>query len=594
MFGSLLLLVVVVVIVGVLVSRAAARRSGGTSARAPALRMLFSYVLLYGLVVVTSIGAAGLVGQLLDRLGTSGAFVAGSVEAARNGAFVVVGLPLCVLVALRVRRSLLTEPAERASLGWTGYVTAVSATSLVVAMVAAHDSLVWALGVGPQDPRAVGRVLVWSLVWLVHWRLDRALTPTMRAEPHLLLGSAIGLATTAVGVVGVVGNTLDLAFGLQRETFVDPQDQLRRAVSTLVVGGCVWALYWWRHASTASRGPLWHGYALLAGTVAGTVTAVVGAAWTLSSVLVWFLGDPESTTAATHFRSTPHVLAVAGVGTFLWWYHTGLLGHPGRSAQSGRTEVHRVRDYGSAAVGILACAVGGALLVVALVDAVTRSVAVAGTAPVNLALTAVAIVAPGLPLWWLAWRSAQRSCLADPGSERASVSRRIYLVSLTGVGVLVAVGSLVGTVYLLFEDLFAGAMTLGTLRSMRFVLGVLVASAGVAGAHAALFRTERALYPHVARRPRFVILVGSADQALARQVAQATAARVLSWPRTDGVEQAWSAQEVVRLVAASPGPDVVVVNGPRGLRAIPVDRTRGDVAAVTVPASPPSDHPVGA
>jgi hypothetical protein len=211
---------------------------------------------------------------------------------------------------------------------------------------------------------------------------------------------------------------------------------------------------------------------------------------------------------------------------------------------------------------------------------------------VDLALVGVAVLVVGLPLWWVAWRSAQRSCRVDPVPERASVTRRSYLLSLTGVGVLVAVGSLLAAVYLLFEDLFAGAVTLATFRSMRYALGVLVVSAGIAGAHAALFRTERALNPHVVRRTRFVVLVGNTDQALAHEVAHVTGARVLSWPRTDGLAQTWTAADVARLVAASPGPDVVVLDGPQGLLAIPVDRTRSDVAAVTVPMTHPSDHPV--
>ncbi|MBI4944165.1 MAG: hypothetical protein HY830_25775 [Actinobacteria bacterium] len=586
MIASVLLLALLVV-VAVTVVRVLAHRPGAPAARTSSLRELFTYVLLLVAVLVTSTGTAGLLGQLLDRYATDGPLVTGSVEAARNGAFVVVGLPLGLLVGLVIRRALRDDPAERTSFGWAAYVTAGSVVPLVVAMVAVHDSLGWAFGVDPENPRAVARAVVWSLVWLVHWRLDRALTPADHATPHLLLGSALGLGTTVVGAVGAVGNSLDLAFGLQRDTFVDPQDQLRRAAATLLVGAGVWTLYWWRHASARPRALLTDAYALAAGTVVGIVAGVVGTVWALSDVLVRVLGSPAATAAAEHFRNTPHLLATAAAGALLWWYHTGLLTRPAATAAPGRDEAHRLRDYASAVLGLLATCVGGAMLVVALVDALTRSVAVAGTPAANIALVAVSALVVGLPVWWLAWRTAQAACRTAPGPERASVTRRTYLVAVTGVGVLVAVGALIGVVYLLLEDLFAGALALGTLRSLRYALGVLVVAAAVAGAHAALFRAERALRPHAVQRVRYVVLVGAGDPALAHEVAATTGARVLSWPRTDGAAPVWSVADVARLVAASPGPDVVVVQTPDGLLAVPVDRHRGDVAAVTVPLVPP-------
>jgi len=588
MIFSLILLAIAAAIAAVVWRAVTRRRASAVAHHPPSLRAVFTYLLLFVGVIVSAMGAAGLTGQLLDRLGNS-ALVAGSAEAARNVAFLVVGVPLATGLGLRVRTLLRTDPAERTSFAWSVYVGLASTVSLVVAMIAIHDSLVWAFGVGPRDPYAVGQAIVWSLVWLVHARLDRVLTPAAGARAHLLAGSAIGLATTAVGLVGVVGNSLDITLGLQLDEFVEPRDQLRRALATLLVGAAAWTVSWWFGAARGTPDLLGNAYALVAGTFAGTVTAVIGATWVLTDVLVWFVGSPETSQASDHFRVTPHAGTAALVGVLLWWYHTGLLGRPGPTAVSGRSELHRVRDYGAAVIGMIAAAVGGVLLVAALVESVTRSVAIAGASTANLALVGVVLVVLGLPIWWAAWRSTRSACHADPGAERASTTRRVYLVGLTGVGVLVGVGALVGVVYLLFRDLFEGTVSAETVRSMRYPLGILVVAAAIAGGHATLTRSERALRPAAERRARFVVLAGPQDPALGRQVAHATGARVLSWPRTDGVDPPWSAEEVVRLVAASAGPDVVVVQGPSGLIAVPVDRSHGDVAAATVAHPHPAD-----
>lgn len=589
MIVSLVLLAIVAAIAAA-VWRVARRRASSATSHAPSLRAVFTYLVLFVGVVVSAVGAAGLVGQLLDRIG-SVALVSGSAEAARNVAFLVVGVPLATGLGLRVRRLIRTDETERRSMAWSGYVGVTATVSLVVAMSAIHNSLVWAFGVGPRDPYAVGQAVVWSLVWLAHARFARVLVPAAGARWQLLVASAIGLATTAVGVVGLVGNALDIAFGLHFDEFNDPRDQLLRALSTALIGAAVWTVHWWFGAVRADQALadlLGHVYALLAGTLAGTVTVLIGATWVLRDVLVWFVGSPEAQ-ASAQFHAAPHAATVAVVGALLWWYHTGLLGHPGSTAVSGRAEVHRVRDYGAGAIGLVAAATGGVLLVAALLEVATRSVAIAGGPTTNLALLGAVLVGLGVATWWPAWRVAQAACRADPGPERSSSTRRTYLVGLTGVGVLVAVGALVGVVYLLFRDLFEGTVTAGTLRSMRYPLGILVVSAAIAGGHAALARAERMLRPHAERRARVVVLVGAPDPALGRQVAHTTGARVLSWPRTDGVEQPWSAEEVVQLVAASTGPDVIVVQGPDGLLAVPVDRSRGDVAAATVTHPHPSD-----
>jgi hypothetical protein len=184
MIGSALALVVLAVIgLGMLVARQVSSRADRPGsqddplAHSHAVRRFFQYLVLYGMVVVVGVGLAGLLGQLLDR---STVLNADPAEPARNGAFVVVGLPLCAGLALWSRRTLAADPKEARSLAWVLYTTATSLTALIVAMVAAHELLGWVAGLAPYNGRALATALVWSGIWGIHWWLDSRLTPAPR------------------------------------------------------------------------------------------------------------------------------------------------------------------------------------------------------------------------------------------------------------------------------------------------------------------------------------------------------------------------------------------------------------------------------
>jgi hypothetical protein len=557
--------------------RAAGRRSGGRQP-ARAVRSVVVYVLLFAVLVVSAVGVAGLLGQLLVRTGLGGQeLVDGAAEAARNGAFVTVGVPVLAVLGLIQRRALRADPAERRGLGWTVYVTAASLISLLVVMTAAQVCLSWWFGTSPGDPWAVGRLVVWAGVWAGHWWIDSTVTPSSRRAPHLLIGSGLGLVYAAVGLTITLGAAAALLLGLQDRMLTDRTAPILDGLTALVVGVPVWFVYWWRGGRRAERGAAWLSYLLLTGPVAAGIAAVVGAVVALDDVLVWFLGSPDSPRATDQFRGTPFAVATALVGLLVLRYHDTLL----QTAPADRRgEVRHVRGYALALTGVVTGAVGTGVLVTAAVDAITRSAALVTGHPMNAALLGVTMLAVAVPLWAWTWRSLQRACRTEPstelpGPERSAGSRRIYLVALTGVGSLATLGALVTVVYLLFHDLFAGTVALTTLRGMRFAIGVLVAAALIAGYHGVVLRAEhtwaqREQHPH----PRSVLLVGPHDPDLARQVSRAVGTWVDSWPRTDVEEPVWSAADVAALVDAYPGQDVLVVSDPAGLHAIPLQRHR--------------------
>ena len=126
----------------------------------------------------------------------------------------------------------------------------------------------------------------------------------------------------------------------------------------------------------------------------------------------------------------------------------------------------------------MAAAAGVGTTLVSLIEAATPGVDV-GMTTINTLLAAVTLLVVGVPVWWLHWRSIRAAVAADPNHEVATLTRRIYLVMLFGVAGVAAVIALLVAGSTFFRDLVDAQLGGATLRSMRYALGVLVASAAV-------------------------------------------------------------------------------------------------------------------
>ncbi len=569
MVVGLLFLILIVVLV-VFAIRKAMERAGGGPAEGHAVRRFFQYVLLYGLLIVVSIGLSGLLGRLLegDVLVT-----AGEAELARNLAFTVVGVPLFVGLVLWSRRSFAENADEARSLGWAFYVTAASLTSLVVAMTGLSQVLRWVTGLEDYSGRGLATFLVWGGVWGTHWWIDARITPREHSRVHHLAGSLIGLATAATGLAGLLAGALSSLLGLDGGAVIaGGGSPMLQGLVTLAVGAPVWFVYWIRKAARDERDPLWLAYVLLVGVGGGLVTAIASASTLVYSVLVWLLGEPRSVDARVHFETAPTAAAAAVVGALVWWYHHAVLEKAGAEA---RTEVRRIYEYLMAGIGLLAAAGGLTTVLVALIEAVTGNgrVFVGGSA-VNTLLAAATLLAVGGPVWWIYWRRIQTATREAPADELTSPTRRVYLFVLFGLGGVAAVIALLVGVYLLFADLVGGTLGAETLRRMRFSIGVLLTTAAVAGYHWAIYRSDREHAPAAveAHGPRFVLLVGPADAEIAHEVARRTRGRVQAWSRIDDGLATWSVDEVMVALGDTTADEVIVLSDAGGLRAIPVHR----------------------
>jgi hypothetical protein len=237
-----------------------------------------------------------------------------------------------------------------------------------------------------------------------------------------------------------------------------------------------------------------------------------------------------------------------------------------------RTEVRRVYEYLMSAIGLLAAASGLTVLVVAGIEALTRTEAVIlDQSAVNTLLASATLLLVGVPVWWFYWHRIQRAAAALPTQEHASPTRRAYLLVLFGIGGVAAVIALLVGVYLLFEDVVQGTFGGETIRSMRVPIGILLSTGAIAGYHWAVYQSGRAAMPAPAHGPRYVLLVGPSDPEIAKAVSHATGGRVQAWSTDDGGAP-WSVDDVMAALASTPDDEILVLSDSTGLHAIPVHR----------------------
>jgi hypothetical protein len=531
------------------------------------VRRFFQYLIMYGLVVISSLGLSGLLGRVLER---STFLVVDKTDLARNLSFVVVGIPLYIVLAFWTRRKFNEDPSEGGSFGWGFYVTMTSVTSLAVGMFALHDMILWATRVSDFQAQALARLIVWGSVWAMHWWIHLRAIPVASSRLHHAIGSLIGLGTVVVGLDQLISGAVHKLWNFGDQViFFSHGDPILRGAVTLIVGAPVWFLYWIRKYSKELKDPLWLGYVLLVGVGGGLVMSIVSASTVLYTALVWILGDPGFSSASAHFRNVPDASAAFCVGLIAWWYHHAVLEEDRKIT---RTEVQRIYEYLMAGIGLLAAAGGLAMILVALVEALTSSAVISGSGAKNALLAAATLLIVGSPVWWIFWLRIQRAITKFPGEEHLSPTRRVYLFILFGLGGIAAVLTLLAGVFFIFDDIFKGNFGLETIRRIRFALSILITTGVIAGYHWFVYRNERDLTAASLRGPRFVLMVGPKDPELKRAISQLSGRRVQFWERKDDINEVWNRDEVLGAIGSSTEDALIVVADSNGMRTIPIDR----------------------
>ncbi|MBC7464295.1 MAG: hypothetical protein H7227_08555 [Actinobacteria bacterium] len=560
-FGFLFPIVFIgLIVLGVRRLRAGPSQDGIQSA---SIRRFFQYSLLYGLIVVVGNGLSGLLGLWIAN---SDVLVSNQTELARNVSFVVVGIPMYLAIALWARRQYVADPAEAKSFGWSLYFTLATLTFLIGASLGLREVLSWASGIASYQDHQMAQFIIWGGLWGGHWWTNRRLAPPDNSRAHNILGSLYGLGFLATGLIELLSGAVARALNFGRSSlFIAQENSLVSGAVTALVGLLIWLLYWLRTTLKATRDVMWLAYVMLVGAGGGLVMAIISLSVVLYSWLVWLFGTPTSSVAPIHFNSFPVAASAAVVGGVLWWYHRTVLHEDGKTI---RTEVRRVYEYLMSAIGLLASAIGVAIVLVALVDAFTESNRIAGAGSRNTLLAALTLLVVGSPIWGIYWNRIQKFVQNDPDVEHASPSRRVYLFVLFGIGGLIAAVTLLIGVFLLFDDIFKGNFGAETIRRIRVPLAMLLSTGGVAGYHWLVYRTERESYALVATRRCLVVLVGPHDSEMLRVIGEKGGVKVQAWSRSDSLNTNWTVESILQAIHENEGNDLLILSTAKGLEVI--------------------------
>lgn len=565
-FVPLLIMIAVVV----LVIRKVSGRSQSLDSNAQPVRLFFQYSLVFGLFIIVTVGIAGLLGRVLD---TSNIVNSDQSSLASNLAFVVVGGPLLAGLTIWLRNSLRENPSEGHGFVPTFFATLAAIISLLVFLTSIIAVMHNVINNEPALGSTISRSIVWGTAWIIVLKISNTVIPKNDFRIQFFVGSFITALAALIGLVQVLTGIFaallsqPVFLGTQQTELITADSPIAIGLGTLVIAGGLWVYYWIKNANTIKTDSLWLGYVLIAGVGATLVTAIVSLSVSLYQVLVWNFGEPATQKIADHFASIPQSVAVASAGLLFWWYHRSLL-----PTQSVRTDIQRTYEYLMSAISLIASAIGISIVIVAIIEALTKQTRLSGPGAINTLIGSATVIIVAGPVWWRFWTRIQRIAKTEPESEHGSPVRRTYLFLLFGVGGITAIISLITIVFQLFDGILSSNLGANTFSDMRFAIGILISTGIVAGYHWEIYRHEKDVQVSFASPVINVLLVGPKNPELIHDLKEATNAKVSFLQRADAEDLVWPTERVIELVSQSKDHDLMILLESTGVKVVPVTR----------------------
>ena len=413
MGGLISLLILGGIVVGVIamVRRVMEKRGGGPSDGGDVL----AYLLL-----ALSVGIAAFALAELGQAAFPGdSFVSDTSQlVATSLAGLVVATPIAAFLWRRETKRRLAYPR---SAGWTVYLSLMEAVFMTALVVAGYSVLNWLLSDGRRPDWT--DVLVFGGVIAFHEIAARR-TPPQSDGSDLppVVGSAIGLITTAIGLGGLLYWLLQTLYSTLAATAGGPE--VGTWIAVFLVGVPVWLFRWWRPWPD-EPGAHRNAWTFLV-AVAGLSTAIGASMGMVILTLTYLFTDTSP--PGEHFEAVPAALSVGIVGGLAWAHHRRRLG-------TDRTDPVRAYEYSMAAIG-LGSAIGGATALMTM--ALGPSDLVRPDADAVIAVATILVFALAVWLWF--WSKATK---APRELEACTTPRRFYLVGFAVVTGLVSAGALI-------------------------------------------------------------------------------------------------------------------------------------------------------
>lgn len=534
-----------------------------------AVRRLFVYgVATVALALLTS-GLALLVGGALDAVSGAALLTSRDSALASALALTVVGTPAWLIMLLLAQRSVQRHPIEQRSEARRTYFNLARGGALVAFAISGVLSLRILLRVDQFEGGPFGWLVVAAAVWVLHARIlttEPATTSGTRLLDRLYLygGALLGLSLLWWSITELMTQPIRELYDL---LFVDallvtnPGDP-QAAIATAAVALPIWWWHWIRHVATRDRGTTaWYAYLFLVGVGAASAVFIVTLAQVLYHGLEWWLGAPEAATATEHFAELPSPLGAATVSGLLWGYHRAVLREGAPTVRRWSTPEYVYR-YLMAAGGLLTTAVGLVALSALVIEVMAgRETSLLETNDgwrndLVLGLTCLLV---GVPLWVRYWLQAQDHT-NEGRLERQALPRRVFLFSVFGLAVLVALIDLTIVLYQVFRHLLDG--TPDVLLKVRWNVSLVLVAGAVGVYYWLVLREDQRLLdaprpdgtpPAPATpstRSRRIVVVSGVSADLVRSIERVPGVRLEQWQRLDTTDGVPAPEELAALRAA--------------------------------------------
>ena len=498
----------------------------------------------YGVSFVTLVVAVNgivLLVQFLIELFTKSTIAGWDNQASLGLSMVIVGAPLWMLHWHYTQRQATKQPDETASTLRKLYLYGVLFTASLVVFIAVHSLLFQVMGGDDLSAYFAGQALVWGIVWAYHWSVERheqaAMSGPTLKRWYVYGTSVYTLIVLLVGAAGVFTVLFQWAYDNLFQTRVIISDggvwnsTMQEGIASLVAGGAWWGFHWFYLARGDVESTLRQVYLNLFAFLGGAITALAALGTVLYTVIRWLLGETESPAASDHFRAITEAVPFLFAGMALLIYHWQVLQDESRLLAGRLAGAKRSFGYIMSAIGLGAAAVGIPLIVGAVIGLVLPESGdpIAGAEPMRdqlaFALTAIII---GAPLWYWYWPRMQRTVQEGGTAERGALARRIYIYGVLGVLALAGIGSLIGFLTGLFNDLLSGDLTVDFLRNGRWMLGIIAGSGALLPYHWQVLREDQREGGEPVSGLKSVTLLAGGESAndLAKRLKEALGVRV--------------------------------------------------------------------
>lgn len=567
------------------------------------VRRLYFYVVAFVSLMMSASGGALLLQFVIDIIFGGDVISDSTARLAGGVSLLIVGAPLWYFHWRYIQRAVVEQPVETRSALRKFYIYITLGIAGIIGIYTGYGLLDWAFRTGDSSGYDLAALIVWSAVWIFHWLVEeREGQPTPDAiairRLYTYIASLVGLAMLSFGVGGILYfillegyDALTAAPVISSETGLW-RPALREMLAIAIVGAATWAMHWLYIARRDYDSVLRQVYLYIFAILGGVMTTLSALGIIIHEFLTWAFGAYSADTVAQHFEFLPGSVAALAIGAALWAYHWHRVRHEAGMSGGTTLSARRAYTYILTAIGTGALAIAIFMLVNGALNLILASfgdVVVGDDQWKRPLINIITLAVLGGPVWGYYWQNIQRRERDIGADERQATSRRIFLFTALGIGVLALLGSVSALIFFFLRDLLDFSLSLGTVNDMAEPIAIIVAAAAFVPYYWAVYRddqdaapeTETDLVPEAAEeqspRKHVALLSPVGADALVRQIQDAIDYDIdtLPWADSDAITPTLTDEECTQLarsIADAPGSYVLLIPDAGAVRVLSYDQ----------------------